>query len=68
MHEANPIALSKTVLPPVLGPEMRRPRPPASMWTEILQSNAGHVKLALDAFIADLQQVRDNLTTPVAAT
>jgi prephenate dehydrogenase len=39
---------------------------PASMWTEILQSNAGHVRLALDAFIADLQHVRDNLTTPVA--
>jgi prephenate dehydrogenase len=41
---------------------------PASMWTEILQSNAGHVKLALDVFIADLQQIRDNLTTPAAGT
>jgi prephenate dehydrogenase len=41
---------------------------PASMWTEILQSNAGHVRLALDAFIADLQHVRDQLTSPEAAS
>jgi prephenate dehydrogenase len=39
---------------------------PASMWTEILQSNAGHVRLALDAFITDLQTVRDQLTSPEA--
>jgi len=39
---------------------------PASMWTEILQSNAGHVRLALDAFITDLQTVRDQLTAPEA--
>lgn len=40
---------------------------PASMWTEILQSNAGHVRLALDAFIADLQQIREHLTSSAAA-
>jgi prephenate dehydrogenase len=40
---------------------------PSSMWTEILRSNAGHVRLALDAFIADLQAVRDQLTSPAAA-
>lgn len=39
---------------------------PASMWTDILQSNAGHVRLALDAFITDLQRVRDDLTSPAA--
>jgi len=41
---------------------------PTTMWTEILQSNAGHVRLALDAYIADLQQLRDQLTSPEAAS
>jgi prephenate dehydrogenase len=40
---------------------------PASVWTEILQSNAEQVRLALDAFIADLQAVRDQLASPAAS-
>jgi len=40
---------------------------PASMWTEILQSNADHVRAALDAFIGDLQILRDRLTSPEAS-
>jgi prephenate dehydrogenase len=40
---------------------------PASMWTEILQSNAEHVRAALDAFINDLQVLRDRLTSPAAS-
>jgi prephenate dehydrogenase len=40
---------------------------PASVWTEILQSNADQVRLALDAFIADLQAVRDQLASPTAS-
>jgi prephenate dehydrogenase len=41
---------------------------PASMWTEILQSNADHIRLALDAFIEDLERVRNELTSPAAAS
>jgi prephenate dehydrogenase len=40
---------------------------PATMWTDILKSNAGHVRRALDAFITDLQAIRDQLTAPGAA-
>jgi prephenate dehydrogenase len=39
---------------------------PATMWTDILASNAEHVGRALDAFIADLQAIRDQLTSPAA--
>jgi prephenate dehydrogenase len=37
---------------------------PASVWTEILQSNVEQVRLALDAYIADLQAVRQQLASP----
>jgi prephenate dehydrogenase len=39
---------------------------PASMWTDILKSNAEHVGRALDAFIADLQAIRAALTSSAA--
>jgi prephenate dehydrogenase len=51
---------------PGLADTTRLASSPASVWTEILQSNAEHVRLALDAFIADLQAVREQLATPAA--
>jgi prephenate dehydrogenase len=37
---------------------------PAGVWTEICQTNAAPLGAALDALIADLQQVRQQLTVP----
>jgi prephenate dehydrogenase len=37
---------------------------PAGVWTEICQTNAAPLGAALDALIADLQQVRHQLTAP----
>ena len=37
---------------------------PAGVWTEICQTNAAPLGAALDALIADLQQVRQQLTAP----
>ena len=37
---------------------------PAGVWTEICQTNAAPLGAALDALIADLQQVRQQLAVP----
>ena len=52
---------------PGLADTSRLASSPASVWTDILQSNAGHVREALDALIADLHTVRDLLDTHAAS-
>ncbi len=52
---------------PGLADTTRLASSPASVWTDILQSNAAHVRDALDALIADLHTVRDQLDTPAAS-
>jgi prephenate dehydrogenase len=52
---------------PGLADTTRLASSPASVWSDILQSNAGHVRDALDALIADLQAVRDQLASPAAS-
>jgi prephenate dehydrogenase len=53
---------------PGLADTTRLASSPASIWTDILQSNAAHVREALDALMADLQAIRDQLDAPPAAT
>jgi prephenate dehydrogenase len=49
---------------PGLADSTRLASSPAGVWTEICQTNAAPIGAALDALIADLQQVRHQLASP----